>query len=220
MELDEMKSLWQELDARTAHTHAMALQLVRAGQSDRLHRSLRPLRWGQSAQIAFGVAAILWGVAFWSTHLGDWRAVACGVVMQVFGILMVAFAGRLLYSLKAIDYAAPVVEIQRRLAALGAWRVRVETPAFVLLGAFIWIPAVLMLMLDDTARAGVDMWRAAPGLPLWLLMNGVFAVALAMLAFWLLRRFGHVRWLQHNFAGSAIRRAEAALDEIARFERE
>jgi len=98
--------------------------------------------------------------------------------------------------------------------------VRVETPAFVLLGAFIWIPAVLMLMLDDTARAGVDMWRAAPGLPLWLLMNGVFAVALAMLAFWLLRRFGHVRWLQHNFAGSAIRRAEAALDEIARFERE
>ncbi|MBS0383016.1 MAG: hypothetical protein JSR56_11350 [Proteobacteria bacterium] len=220
MELDEMKLAWQELDARVANTHTLALQLVRDGHSDKLRRSLRSLHWGQSAQIAFGVAAILWGVTFWSTHLADWRAVVCGVVMQVFGILMAAFAGRLLYSLKAIDYAAPVVEIQRRLAALGAWRVRVEAPAFVLLGAFVWIPAVLMLMLDDTARVGVDMWRAAPGLPLWLAMNGVFAVALAALAFWLLRRFGHARWLRDNFTGSAIRRAEAVLAEVARFERE
>lgn len=220
MELDEMKSLWRELDARVAGTQAMALQLVRAAHADKLRRSLRSLRWGQSLQVAFGVAAMLWGIGFWTTHIGDWRAVACGVVMQVFGILMVAFAGRLLYSLKAIDYAAPVVEIQRRLAVLRAWRLRVETPVFVLLGAFIWIPAVLMLMLDDTARVGVDMWHVAPGLPVWLALNGLFALVLAVLAFWLLRRFGHARWLQDNFAGSAIRRAERVLDEIAHFERE
>lgn len=220
MELDEMKLAWQELDARLANTHTLTLQLVRDGRSDKLRRSLRSLRWGQSAQITFGIAAMLWGIAFWTTHLADWRAMACGVVMQVFGILMVAFAGRLLYSLKAIDYAAPVVEIQRRLAALAAWRVRVEAPAFVLLGAFVWIPAVLMLMFDDTARAGVDMWHVAPGLPVWLALNGLFALVLAVLAFWLLRRFGHARWLRDNFTGSAIRRAEHVLDELAQFERE
>lgn len=220
MELDEMKSLWQELDARAANTHALALQLVRGGYSDRLRGNLRPLWWGQSAQIAFGTAALLWGIGFWATHLGDWRAVTCGVLMQAFGVLMIAFAGRLLYSLQAIDYAAPVVEIQRRLGALRAWRLRVETPVFVLLGAFIWIPAVLMLMLDDGARVGVVLWNVAPGLPLWLALNGLFAVALAATAFWLLRRFGHVRWLRDNLSGSAIRRAEAVLDEIARFEHE
>lgn len=220
MELDEMKALWQELDARTAATQMVALQLHRDRRAGQLRRALRSLRWGQSAQVAFGFAAMLWGIGFWTTHLHDWRAVACGVVMQGFGVAMIAFAGRLLHALGAIDYAAPVVDIQRRLASLRAWRLRVETPAFVLLGAFIWIPAVLMLMLDDTARVGVDMWQVAPGLPLWLALNGALALVLAVVAYVLLRRFGHARWLRDNLGGSAIQRAEALLDEIARFERE
>lgn len=220
MELDEMKSLWQQMDARTTVVQALASQLVRDGYADKLRRALRSLRRGQSAQLAFGIAAMLWGTWFWATHLDDWRAVACGVAMQGFGIAMVAFAGRLLHALGAIDYAAPVVDIQRRLAAMRAWRLRVETPAFVLLGAFIWIPAVLMLMLDDTARAGVDLWRVAPGLPLWLALNGALALVLAAIAFVLLRRFGHARWLRDNFGGTAIRRAEAAIAEIERFEHE
>lgn len=220
MELDEMKSLWQELDARVVNTQALALQLVRASRSSMLARSLRPLRWGQWVQLAFGVAAILWGTTFWASHLSDWRAIACGVAVQVAGIVMLALAVRLLHAVQAIDLAAPVVEIQRRIAALRAWRARVEAPLLVLLGAFIWIPVVLMLMLDDTARVGVDLWTIAPGLPLWLALNGAFALVLVALAYMLLRRFGHRRWLQDNFAGSAIRRAEAALAEIARFEQE
>lgn len=220
MELDEMKSLWQALDARVADTHALTLQLVRATRSGRLVRALRPLRWGQWAQLALGVAAILWGVTFWASHLGDWRAIACGVAVQAAGILLLALAVRQLLALQKINFAAPVVEIQRHIAALRAWRMRVEAPLLVLLGAFAWIPVVLMLMLDDTARVGVDLWHVAPGLPLWLALNGALAVALAALAYWLLRRFGHLRWLQNNFAGSALCRAEQALAEIESFEQE
>lgn len=220
MELDEMKSLWQELDARVAATHALTLQLLRSTHASTLARALRPLRWGQWTQLAFGVAAILWGVTFWAGHLGDWRAIACGVAVQAAGIVLLALAVRLLLALQKIDLAAPVVDIQRRIAALRAWRVRVEAPLLVLLGAFVWIPVVLMLMLDDAARVGFDLWHVAPGLPLWLALNGALAVALVAIACVLLRRFGHRRWLQDNFAGSALRRTEDALAEIARFEQE
>ena len=220
MELDDMKLAWQAIDARLARQEALAFQSFRERKFDRLRRGLRPLVWGQAAQMACGIAAVFWGVVFWSTHLGYWRAMACGIAMQVFGILMIAFAGKLLFSLRGIDYAAPVLDIQRRLAAMRAWRVRVEAPLWVLLGSFMWIPAVLMLMLGDADRVGFDLWRAAPGLATWLALNGAFALALALLVYLLLRRAGRARWLENNFAGNAIRRAEAVLDEIARFERE
>jgi len=145
---------------------------------------------------------------------------ACGIAMQVFGMLMVAFAGRLLYLLRGIDPAGPVMDIQRRLAAMRLWRVKVEAPLFVLLGGFMWIPAMLMLMLGETERAGVDLWREAPGLPPWLVLNGALALALAMLVAWLLRRAGRMRWLEGQFAGSAIRHAEKELAEVERFQSE
>lgn len=220
MELDEMKQAWQALGRQQERQYALDLQFFRQGREDRLRRHLRPLLWGQALQIAFGVGAMAWGITFWSTRLGDWRAMACGIAMQVFGTLMVGFAGRLLHLLGGIDYAGPVLEIQQRLAAMRVWRLKVEAPVLVLLGAFTWIPAILMLMLGATEPAGVDLWRAAPGLPLWLVLNGFLALALAALTAWLLRRAGRARWLEGQFAGSAIRKAEAALDELARFEQD
>lgn len=220
MELDEMKLAWHALGRQLERQNALSEQLFRQGVGDRLRRHLRPLvRW-QAAQIAFGFAAMLWGVAFWSTHLGLWPQMACGISMQACGILSVAFAGKLLRLLHGIDYAAPVLENQRRIAVMRAWRVRVEAPLFVLLGSFMWIPAVLMLMQGDADRVGLDLWKQFPGLSVWLALNGAFALALALLVYWLVRRAGRVRWLENNFAGRAIVKAETALEEIARFERE
>lgn len=220
MELDDMKLAWQAFGAQLERQHALQMRIVREHGLDKLRRSLLPLRVGQSLQIAFGVAVMLWGVLFWSTHTGDWKAMACGIVVQVYGILMVAFAGKLLFMQHGIDYAAPVLEIQHRLAAMRAWRVRVEAPLFVLLGCFIWVPMVLMVLLRDADRVGFDLWRVAPGLTTWLAINGGVTLLLALLAWAVLRRFGKTRWLQDNFAGSAVRRAEATLADIARFERE
>jgi hypothetical protein len=220
MELDEMKLAWQALDRRLEQRHALGLGLFRQGWSDRMRQHLRPLLWGQSLQIAFGVGAMLWGIDFWSTRLGDWKAMACGIAMQAFRVLMVAFAARLLYLLRGLDFAGPVLEIQRRLAAMRQWRVKVEAPLFVLLGSFMWIPAILMLILGETERAGVDLWRKAPALPLWLVLNGFLALALAALTTWAVRKAGRARWLENHFTGSAIRNAEAEWVEIERFERE
>lgn len=221
MELDEMKLAWQTLGRQLERQNALNEQLFRQGRADRLRRHLRPLVWGQSLQIALGIVLMLWGVSFWSTHVGLWQAMACGIAMQAFGTLALIFPARLLSMQQGIDYAAPVLEIQRRLVQMRAWRVKVEAPVFAVLGSVIWIPAMLMLIQYSCDRAGVPQWwDKAPGLALWMLLCGAVSLGLVALAYVILRRLGRRRWLENNFAGSAIVKAEAALEELTHFERE
>ncbi|KZC23588.1 hypothetical protein RHOFW104T7_12640 [Rhodanobacter thiooxydans] len=221
MELDEMKLAWQALGQQLERQNMLNLELLRQKHASRLRHHLRPLVWGQSLQIVFGVAAMLWGIAFWSTHQDVWQAMACGIAMQVFGTLALVFPTRLLAMQQGIDYAAPVLDIQHRLARMRAWRVKVEAPVFVVLGSVIWIPAMLMLFQYDFDRVGAPQWWGRmPGLPLWMLLCGVVSLGFVGLVYGVLRWLGHRRWLEDNLAGSAIRKAETALDEIVRFERE
>ncbi|KAF1006177.1 MAG: hypothetical protein GAK28_02795 [Luteibacter sp.] len=219
MELDEMKLAWQSLDRRLERQEALNWQILRERQGDRLRRGLRPLVWGQLAQMVLGVAVAVWGIGFWHGHLGIWQAMACGIAMQVFGTLTVIFTARVLGMVHAIDYAAPVLDIQRRIARLRAWRVKVEAPLFALLGSVIWIPVMLMLGQYAMDRAGVT-WGGAQGVLAWILLSAGVSLALVGLAYVLLRRFGRRRWMEDSFAGRSVTRMEAMLDEIARFEKE
>lgn len=220
MELDEMKLAWQMLDRRLEQQHAQNLQLYRESRLDKLRHGLRPLVWGQSIQIAFGIGFMLWGTAFWTTHTHALHTLACGVLVQAFGILLIAFAGRLLSIVKRIDYTLPVVEIQRHLAALRVWRVKVEAPVFGLVGCFIWIPILLMLIQQDWDQVGGDYWSQLHGFAMHLVLSGVVSLVLVLVVIWGLRRAGHARWLENNFAGAAVQKAEAMLESITRFEQE
>jgi uncharacterized membrane protein len=216
MELDEMKLAWQQLNQRLDQQQALNLRLYREGRLDKLRHGLRPLVWGQSIQLAFGVLFMLIGTAYWTSHLDVLHRMVLGVMVQAFGIAMVAFAGRILYLVLAIDYTAPVLDIQRRLAQLRAWRVRIEAPVFALIGSFVWIPLLLM---EIHWEIGVDVWARWPGFVGWLMICGWISLALALLVVLLARWTGRMRWITDNAAGKAVRKAEAVLDEIARFER-
>jgi hypothetical protein len=220
MELDEMKQAWQQLDRRLAKQMLLSRAIHRDQGIDRLRRGLRPLVWGQSLQIVCGVAMMLWGISFWTAHVGVVHQMVCGIAIQVFGILMLAFAGRLLLQLQAIDHAAPVLEIQRRLARLRSWRVRVEAPLFAVLGSVVWVPAMLMLIQYDFDRMKDDYWNHAPEIAGHLVLCGIVSLVLVFVAYGSIRRAGHRRWMENNFAGGAVCKAEVMLAEIARFEQE
>ena len=221
MELDEMKLAWQAMGQQLERQNVLQLEQLRQGRADRLHRYLRPLAWGQSLLIVLGVALMLWGISFWSTHLDIWQAVACGVFMQLFGTLAFAFPIRLLVMQQGIDYAAPVLDIQRRLAQMRAWRVKVEAPVFAVLGGVVWIPALLMEAQYEGDSFGLNLWQhMGHGVMAWLLLSVGAAVGLVFLARFVVRRLGHGRWLENSLAGGSIVKAETALAEMARFERE
>jgi hypothetical protein len=221
MELDEMKLAWQTLDRRLAQQQALHLQLYRDSRMDHVRRRLRPLAWGLLLQIPLGIALALWGISFWLGHLGDVRSMACGIAMQVFGTLAVIIPARTLAMVQGVDYAAPVLEIQHRIADLRAWRVKVEAPVFAVLGSVIWIPALLMLAQYAGDRAGMNLWdHVYPGFAVWLVLSAGISLAVVGLAYVVLRRLGLLRWLANNLAGKAVQRAEAELDAVMRFERE
>ena len=221
MELDEMKLAWQALDRRLEQQHALNVQIFKDSRLERLRRGLRPLAWGQGAQIALGIGVMLWGVAFWSTHTRIWQAMACGIAVQAFGTLTIVFSARVLSLVQSIDYAAPVLDIQRRLATLRAWRIRVEAPVFAVLGSLIWIPVMLMLIQYDWDRMGdADWWTRLPGLVPWMLLCGAISLAVVALAYILIRWAGHRHWLENNFAGRSVQKAESVLVELTRFESE
>lgn len=221
MELDEMKLAWQALDQRLARQQALNVQLYRDGRMDHVRRRLRPLAWGLMLQLPLGIALMLWGISFWSTHLGDARSMACGIAMQVFGTLAVIIPARSLGMVQGLDYAAPVLEIQRRIADLRAWRVKVEAPLFAVLGSVIWIPALLMLAQYAGDRAGVNLWdHIRPGFVRWMVLSALVSLAAVAVAYLVLRRLGLLGWLANRLAGTAVQRAEAELDAVMRFERE
>ncbi|GLQ47936.1 hypothetical protein GCM10007862_29870 [Dyella lipolytica] len=220
MELDDMKQAWLTLNQQLERQQALNWQIFRSDQADRLRRRVRPLVWGQSMQIVLGIALALWGISFWSTHLHIWQAMACGIAMQAFGTLAIIFPARVLSLVHVIDYAAPVLDIQRRVAQLRAWRVRVEAPVFAVLGSVIWIPAMLMLIQYGADGAGVDLWSHMSGSWLWLSLCGAASLVVVALAYALLSRLGYRRRLEDSFAGNAVKRVEAMLEDIARFEHE
>lgn len=216
MDLDEMKQAWQLLERRLDEQQALNARLYREGRLDKLRHGLRPLAWGQSIQLAFGVLFMLLGTVYWTSHMAVTHQLLLGVMVQILGVLMVAFAGRVLYLLPQIDYTAPVLQIQQRLAQLRAWRVRVEAPVFAVVGSFVWIPLLLM---EVHWQIGLDIWAHWPGFVSWLVMCGWVSLALVLSAVLLAWRVGRLRWITDHAAGKAVRKAEAVLEDIARFER-
>jgi hypothetical protein len=220
MELDELKQAWNTLDRRLQQGEALGARVLRESRLDRMQRGLRPLVVGQSAQLAAGVGLMLLFAPYWVEHRDTLHLALCGLFLHAYGLLFVLFAARNLYLIGRIDYSAPVLQIQRRIADLRAWRVRVESPMFILLGCFCWIPFVLV---ELHQLAGIDLWLSAPQLVGWLIASGVVsALAFCGLWYWTRRpkRAAWARRWDDAAAGGSVGRAQAALDELARFERE
>lgn len=217
MELDDLKAEWQSLHARLARQEAISLRALQDARLDRMLRELRPLRWMQAFQILLGALFTVAGGAFWSAHLHTPHLLAMGLVMHVYGLVVILSCARMQMLASRVDIAAPVLEIQRRLAELRRFYVRsalwLGLPWFVL-----WIPCVLMLL---AARYGADVYARQPGVV--LIVTAVCAALWALTLFliqWAQRRPRMARALDAAAAGGSLNRAQARLDEIARFEAE
>jgi len=214
MTLDDMKQAWQALGRKLERQHAQNVQFFREGRLDKLRRGLRPLMWGQWLQLAIGNVLVVCGAVLWASHLHQSNVLVCGLVAHAYGLLLTIFAARNLYLIHRIDYAAPVLDIQRRIAELRAFRVRVEAPVNAVAGCFLWIP----VLWANLGFYGIDLW--SPGFVGWAIACGFVGLISIAVVVWAMRRMGYGRKLDDYSAGRGIVRAQAALEEIARFERD
>lgn len=215
MELDDFKTAWQALDRRLAEQHALNFTLLKERKVSQAKAQLRPLVIGQIVQAVAGVVLSLFSGSFWVDHLDKPHLMLCGLALHAYGILFIILAGRELHAIHQLDFAAPVVEIQKQLANLHTWRIRVA-PLFAVTGAVIWLPLLLVIF----AWLGVDLWTSDPNVVYWFSSSLLISLVIA---------FGILRWVRHpsrrTLADSldeswSIRRAQRTLAEIEQFARD
>ncbi|WP_052772833.1 hypothetical protein [Luteimonas sp. FCS-9] len=149
MEHDDLKTAWQSLERRLARQERIQLDLLRDDRLRQARRGLRPLLVGQWLQLALGVALAWLGAACWTRQFDAPGFLAAGLAVHGFGVLTLIGAATTLSLAAAIDYDAPVVRIQKRLAQL----LRAQTLNMVVCGTPWWIAWVLVVVAIAGLRA-------------------------------------------------------------------
>lgn len=216
MELEDMKLAWQTLDHRLEQQHALNVQIFRDGRLDKMRRGLRPLVWGQALQMIIGMLGLLLLAPIWIAHRHDPAVLIAGVVMHVYCVGLIVFGAVIQGNVASLDYAAPVLVIQRQLLKLR--RIYAVGGALVVGLPWWFLTAPLLVVLTRGA-----IMRDAPSV-IWIQLA---IGAVGLLATWWFHRWSHrpervalARKLDDSTAGGSIRRAQAAMDDIARFAQE
>ena len=216
MEPDDLKAAWQSLEARMARSDQVQLALLRETRLARAKDQLRPLKVGHWLQASLGLGLIVLGVACWTRNMEVAGLRVAGIAVHVFGVLTILGATATLVLAGRIDYDAPVLRIQRQLAAL----LRVHALNAGLCAApwwIMWLPVVV-------AFAGLGETPATADTPAWIIWSLVIG-GVGLAATWLhaWRHRGRLRVMPPGAVACAdgadgIRRSQRLLDEIAAFE--
>jgi hypothetical protein len=222
MELDELKLAWRSLGEQLERQQDIQWQLLRERKLDRVRGHLRPLLWGQAAQLLLGIGLIVLGVSCWTRNVEVPGLLAAGLLLHAFGILTAVLAALTIVLAANLDTSAPVLAIQKQTARL----LRVFVLNANLCGApwwIMWLPVVV-------GFAGLGEVDPAAGTPAWIAISlGVGVAGLLGTWAWSARAMRRARGLPVPAddavrciadGGDGIRRAQRMLDEIARFERD
>ena len=223
MELDDLKQAWQSLDRQLKRQNELQWQQLRETRARSIRSRLRPLLFGQIVQMFFGVWLILIGVDVWHAHTDTPHLLLAGLVVHIYGIATTIAGGVICGGIARIDHAAPVLELQQRLARLRRnyliAGMCVGLPWWVM-----WVPFVMTLAMSAT---GVDIYAVARAgsTPLTNWLNISLGVGVAgLLATWIFHRWSRHpsraalgKKLDDGAAGGSLRRAQAELDALRAF---
>ena len=218
MELDDFKSAWQALDHRLQLHNTLKLHALRERKLDKARDSLRPLFRGQVVQILFGIPFILLAALLWISQPAHASSIIAGVLVHAYGVLTIIAAGVVLGALRDVDYAAPVLDIQKKLLRARTLYIRSGMVAG-LPWWFLWI-AILQTL---AGLGDVDLLAKAPAL-VW---SGYGIGAIGLIGTWWFHRWARRperaefgRKMDDGLSGGSLRKALAQLDELQRFERD
>lgn len=180
--------------------------LTRRQLMERVENSLRPLFRGQILQVLIGIALIVLGAQCWARNLGTPSRVACGLILHIYGILVIAQSALVYTRMKRIDYSKPVEDIRSKLDSL----LSVYLRAAVIIGFvwwLMWIPVAVALGFDAVL------------LPQSLFVSLVVGIVGFIFSFWLHRRLQNsgdasVASWRKKISGECISAAYLALEEI------
>jgi len=214
LDLSLLKDSWRALERKLERQHALELARLRARGFSRVRLQLFPLWLGALATIGIGLALVVPAASFWIAHRHEPAPLVAGLALHLYGILALGFGVGELVHLARLDFAAPLVALQGRLAALHEQRVT----GALWLGLPWWLLWFALPLCLARAFAGIDLYQRAPG---WVLGNlgvGLVGLVASLLLVRRLRRRAPAP--DASAFGFFLGRARRELEELERFERE
>ncbi|MCA9192045.1 MAG: serine/threonine protein kinase [Planctomycetales bacterium] len=190
----------QELAAR--------MLLIRRQLMDRVENSLRPLFRGQIWQILIGVAIIILGVQCWTRNTQIPHRLASGIILHVYGVIVISQAALVCTRMRRIDYSKSVADIRAKLESLRSGYLQ----AGIIIGFvwwLMWIPVTVAVGFDAVMHpyslypslvVGISGFVVSVGL-YWRVLNSASSSA--------------EDW-RRKLSGESIANASLVLDEIER----
>ena len=122
--------------------------LTRRQLMERVESSLRPLFRGQMLQVLVGIALIALGVQCWARNTEIPHRVVNGVILHVYGVIVIAQGLLVCTRIRRIDYTESVIDIRGKLDSLRTGYLR----GGVIIGFvwwLMWIPVAVAVGFDD-----------------------------------------------------------------------
>jgi hypothetical protein len=219
--LDDMKERWEAQDAKLDTLLRLNTRLLQAPALGKAESAMRRLSILLGIELLLNFFAALCLGSFLWDHAAEPRFLLPAAVLHL-GVIALLGAGiHQLVAIGSLDYSAPIVEIQKRMEALRAQRIR-ATMLTLLAAPLLWTP---LLIVGLEGLLGLDAYAILPAG--YLLANALFGLAVIPLAIWLARRYADrmersplVQRLLRDIAGTNLNAATGFLSRLARFEAE
>jgi len=217
MELDDFKTLWLENDRKLGQVVRVNMRAAMT-----LMRAERALRWHSRSllvELILGILALLVIGSFIGDHLREPRFLVPAVLLHLAAIASTGACVRQLLLLHEIDYAAPVLDIQRRVERMRIERIRITQATFVA-APLLWTPLLIVAM---KGLLGLDAWAIFD--TAWMIANVLFGAAFLIAMVLLARHYANreggsprLQRLMDDLADRSLQQARRSLEEVARFE--
>jgi hypothetical protein len=184
MELDELKTRWQVQDKKLDECIRLNQRVLRESILNKAETALKRLSRLLWFELLLNVAGAIAVGSFIGDHLLEPRFLVPALAIQLGFIALIIGAGRQLAAIARVDYAAPIVTIQKRLESLRIERIHTVQWTLIL-SPLAWMPLFIVAM---QGLFGVDVYTAFPSA--WLVANVVFGLAVIVIAVWVSRSYG------------------------------
>lgn len=180
--------------------------LTRRQLMERVEDSLRPLFRAQIFQILFGVSLVVIGAMCWAPNPYLTHRLICGLIVHVYGVVLIGSAAAVCTRIKRIDYSKPVDDVSKRLETVRKVYLCVG-PVVGFPWWLMWVPVCVAIGFDVVLH---------PNSLIPSLIVGVVGLAGsgALYARLLSNKNKSARKWREQFAGKSICAAERALNEI------
>jgi len=219
MELDELKTTWQELDRKLETCIELNRRLLQGKMAGKAETAMKRLRFLLGLELLINVAGVALLGSFIGAHATEIQYLVPAISLDLGLIALVIAGARQIAAISQIDYCAPIVAIQRRLESLRIERIR-TVKWTLLLAPLAWTPLFIvalkgLLNVDVYAGFGVT----------YVVANLAFGVVVVVIGVWTSRHFAArlqgssaMRRIADCLAGTSLKSAAQFLDSLSQFE--